>query len=113
MVELTELNLRLNSLGERVDALHVKVSNYPQWSRAWDMAVKALVPITLAVVGWGIGHEIRVSNLELTSMSKVDGHALEQTLRVTPVWLKETLTEMKELLRDNDKRLRAIETKVK
>lgn len=105
----------LQTLLVRIDELERIVAAQPKLSKAWDMAMKALVPVVIAIAGWGIGHEIRMSNLELTSMSKVDGHALEDRIgrKFPPEWLREDLKEVKQLLRDQDQRMRAIEARVK
>lgn len=106
---------QLAALLGRIDELERIVAAQPRFSKAWDMAIKALVPVVIAIAGWGIGHEVRMSNLELTHMSKVDGHALEDRIgrKFPPEWLREDLKEVKQLLRDQDSRLRAIEQKVK
>lgn len=105
----------IQHITSQLDALTQRVAAQPQWSRAWDIAMKAVIPVVIAIVGWGIGHEIRMSNLELTTMTKGEAHQLENRMMraLPPDWLREDIKEIKQLLKDQDHRLRALEARVK
>ena len=90
-------------------------SKKSQSDRAWDIATKLMVPLVISIVGWGIMHEVRVSNLELTRMSRDEGHIMRAAILkdVPPQWLRDSLAEIKQLLKENEQRLRALEARVK
>ena len=83
--------------------------------KLWDAAMKLMVPVVIAIVGWGITLSVNVSNLQLVSMTKSDGHAMETRImkNLAPEWLREDLREIKDLLKQQDERLRVLESKVK
>ena len=91
----------IGDMSKRLDA-------QPKWSRAWDVGIKALVPIVIAITGWGLGHEIRVSNLELTQFNKTDAHTMHNQIveSMPPQWLRDDIAELKQLIRSMDDRLR-------
>lgn len=115
LTDFDDVRRQLQAMADELHAVRQQQKAQPGWSRVWDVAVKALVPVVIAIVGWGIGHEIRVSNLELTAMSKMEGASLEQRMReqLVPAWLREDLAEIKQLLRAQDERIRSLQSRVK
>lgn len=79
--------------------------------RVWDYVFKAMVPIGLAAGGMVVAHEVRLTRMEANAFTVRDGRQLETKMADTP-WLKESIAEIKQLLREQDKRLRAIENRV-
>lgn len=97
-----------------LDSIERDLRTRPSWTRAWDLAVKSLVPAVLLLIAWGIGLQVRVSQLEITTMTKEMGHELENRLLsvLPPQWLREDLAEIKTLLRSQDARLDKLEARV-
>jgi hypothetical protein len=104
---------QLLAIDRRVAKLIERLGDQPRWSRAWDVGVKAMVPLIIAVCGWGIGHEIRLSNLELTAYLKSDAFAMEQRIvsNQPPAWFREDMQELKALVKGMADRLRVLEMK--
>ena len=77
-------------------------------ARIWDLAMKAAVPAVIALAGWAISHEVRVSLIESNRFTAKDAAELERQLKqdLPPMWLREELADIK-------LRLRNIEAKVK
>lgn len=65
--------------------------------KVWEYTFRALVPVTIAVVGWVWNQEARVSKLEYFA----EHHP--------PQWLKNDITSIKGSLKDIEHRLRVIE----
>jgi hypothetical protein len=68
--------------------------------RIWDATVKFMVPVVLAVVGWGIILEVRVSIIESSRFTNRDAAELEARIKsgIPPGWLKEQVEEIKQRL---------------
>ena len=86
----------------------------------WEFLIKLAVPISIIVSGAMINHEVRLSNhdiriakIEQTRFSAKDANDLER--RITAAipqqwqWLKEDISEIKQMLQAYDSRLRALE----
>ena len=84
-------------------------------NKAWEAALKAMVPLVLAIGAWLVGVQVRLSSLEATRFTHQDGRDLEDRIdaRMYPAWLREDLSEIKSMVRGLDERLRAVEQKVK
>jgi len=65
-------------------------------SRAWDVATKALVPITLAVVAWGITLDRQVnSNTSGIEAAHRDVGRLDKALEaLPPKWLRDVVIRL-------------------
>lgn len=74
--------------------------------RVWDVALKLMVPIVIAACTAIILHEVRLTVMESKLFDR-NGDP-----RFPPPWLREDLSEIKELLRDQDRRLRDLELKM-
>ena len=76
-------------------------------ARAWDIAMKAAVPLVLAACGTLITHEVRLSSVE------------SRTVSIPPEWFKDMVNEMRQdqmktrdELREMISRIAIIESKV-
>jgi len=67
--------------------------------KVWDLAMKALIPVVLALGTWMIGLEVRASKME----AKFEN--------MPPQWLKNDVASIKETLKEIESRLRIIEGK--
>lgn len=65
--------------------------------RAWDIAVKSLLPIVVALSAWLVGLEVRTSRLE------------DRVENSPPLWLKNDVQSIKATLIDIEQRLRSLE----
>ena len=83
---------------------------------AFDLAMRRLVAVAVvSLVTAVIWHEVRLSKLEETLFTQVDGALLERRMtewteaRYPPEWLKRSLEEVKDLVRANATRLTRLE----
>lgn len=86
--------------------------------KIWDWAMRAAIPVVMALSLWAINIDRRVTRMESNRFTQHDAREMEDRLRITlenlatvPVWIREDLSEIKGLLRDMDKRIREVETK--
>ena len=98
---MTTADEKHQMLLDRLDAIEKKKGS----ERAWDIATKFAVPAILGLSIWGVGLEIRMSNVELR-ISNLEKWKVEG---VPPKWLRDKVQEIEGTLREIRTRLRALE----
>lgn len=73
-------------------------------ARAWDIAIKLLVPLSLIAAGAMVNHEVRLSRIEESRFTQQDGYILEEKTASA-----EDVRDVKRLLEALDSRTRSIE----
>lgn len=83
----------------------------------WDILIKAAVPISVMTAGAIITHEVRISRIESNQFTGKMGSDLRNdmkewvTSQFPPPWLKESMIEIKQSLRDIEARIRSLESR--
>ena len=78
--------------------------------KTWGTLIKASLPISLALVGSLINHEVRLGEIESTEFRAVDGHRLEADLKkyfrdnYPPGWLLDQISELKKSVKSLESR---------
>ena len=79
--------------------------------KAWDLMLKALIPVVVFLCGVLLSHEMRITKIESNRFTLKDGQVLEDKIRkdYPPQWLREQIAEMKVTLIKIEDRLRKAE----
>ena len=86
-------------------------------SKIWEIALKALVPISILIGSVLIAHEVRISKIESNRFTDKDAAVHEAAMKEyvlqysTPSWLRDDITEIKDTLKAVQSRLRELERK--
>lgn len=77
----------------------------------WDNAVKIAMPLCILLVGAVIVNRISIREIQVSRFTDRDGSELERRLLEArpPQYLRDDITEIKQLMRDFDIRLRRVE----
>jgi hypothetical protein len=69
-------------------------------ARLWDIALKAVIPVVIALTGWVVAMEVRVSVIESSRFTPRDGQVLrddlvkQMALLYPPAWLRESIARI-------------------
>lgn len=84
-------------------------------TRFWDWFTRVMATLTVAVMTWALSLEVRLAAVEGNRFTNREGARLERELkewvdgRHPAAWLKEDIREIKDSLKEIDKRLRTLE----
>lgn len=82
--------------------------------KIWDWAIKGSVPIVIAAGTVVVRHEIQISTIEdrqFTIKEQVTDNA-QKLATIPPAWLRDNITDIKQLVKDMDVRIRRVEESV-
>ena len=89
---------RLARIEQRLAHIDAVIVALPRRSPTWEIVVKAGAVVAAALIPWATNLAVRLATVE-------------HQQHTTHAWLKEDLTEVKSLLRELERRVRAQETK--